>query len=280
MTTVTSPTKTIYVGNRNLNPEQWEPFAWEDPKHGHQVKGEVAVIRPEGTSGSLMAGLWRTGHEIAGCEPDGSCVVRYSAPLGDETMLLLEGSVEITETATGTKHQVAAGSILGHPKGVDLLWEIRAPFLKKFWVMWDSPNLATPDDRLHVANISDNPDVWKPFEWVEPEHGPQTCGELFTVRDTGSTGTLMLGVWRTGVGIPGCEPDGSATIRYTAPLGDETIILLEGQAHVVNEETGEEYDLKAGDVICLPSGLPVRWTSKAPFLKKFFVITNEALPAS
>ena len=48
----------------------------------------------------------------------------------------------------------------------------------------------------------------------------------------------------------------------------------------MNEETGEEYDLKAGDVIGLPSGVPVTWTSKPPFLKKFFVITNEALPAS
>jgi uncharacterized cupin superfamily protein len=276
----TAKTRTVFVGNRNQNPEAWQPFKWDDPIHGTQEKGEVHVIRPEGTSGSLMSGLWRTGHEIAGCEPDGSCVVRYSAPLGDETMVLLEGSVQITETATGKVHQVAAGSILGHPKGVDLLWEIRAPFLKKFWVMWDSPQVATPDNELHVANISDNPEAWTPFEWVEPEYGPQVCGEMFTVRDTGSTGTLMLGLWRTGVGIAGCEPDGSATIRYTAPLGDETILLLEGQAHLVNEETGEEYNFKAGDIIGLPCGLPVTWTSKSPFLKKFFVITNAELPPS
>ena len=278
MTTATTKAKTIYVGHRNMNPDNWESFAWDDPKHGPNVKGEVAVIRPEGTSGSLMAGLWRTGHEIAGCEKDGSCVVKYSAPLGDETMLLLEGTVTITETASGRKHEVGAGTILGHPKGVDLLWEIKAPFLKKFWVMWDSPHVATPDNELHVSNISEN-EGWRPFEWVEPEHGSQVCGELMTVRDTGSTGTLMLGMWRTGVGLPGCNKDGSATVRYTAPLGDETIFILEGQAHVVNEETGDQYDLKAGDVICLPSGLPVTWTSKAPYLKKFFVITNEALPA-
>ena len=272
--------RSIHVGNRNLNPPDWTPFEWVDPVHGSQVKGEVVVIRPEGTSGSLMAGLWRTGHEIAGCEPDGSCRVVYSAPLGDETMVLLEGTVDITETATGKKHHVGAGTILSHPKHVDLLWEISAPFLKKFWVMWDSPNAATPDDHLHVANISDNPDTWKPFEWVEPEHGQQVCGEMYVIRDKGSTGTYMCGLWRTGVGIAGCEPDGSATTRYSAPLGDETILLLEGQAHVVNEESGEEYDLKAGDIIGLPSGLPITWTSKGPFLKKFFVVTNEAVPAS
>lgn len=277
---MTTRSKTIYVGNRNMNPEKWEPFTWEDPKHGHNVKGEVAIIRPEGTSGSLMAGLWRTGHGIAGCEADGSCVVEYSAPLGDESVLLLEGSVEITETATGRKHHVGAGNILGHPKGVDLRWEIKAPFLKKMWVMWDSPHVATPDNQLHVAHLSDNPEHWRPFEWVEPGYGRQVCGESFTVRDTGSTGTLMLGLWRTGVGMPGCAPDGSATARYSAPLGDETIMVLEGQVHLRNEETGEEYDFKAGDVICLPSGLPVTWTSKPPFFKKLSVITNEALPGS
>lgn len=275
----TAKSRAIYVGNRNQNPDNWQPFAWDDPKHGSQAKGEVHVIRPEGTSGNLSAGLWRTGHDIPGCERDGSCVVKYSAPLGDETMVILEGSVEITETASGKKHLVGAGSIIGHPKGVDLRWDIRAPFLKKFWVMWDSPQVATPDYRLHVANISDNPQRWQPYQWLEPQHGAQTCGELFTVRDTGSTGTLMLGLWRTGVGIAGCKADGSATVRYSAPLGDETILLLEGQAHVVNDETGEEYDLQAGDVIGLPSGLPVTWTSKPPFLKKFFVITNAALPA-
>lgn len=272
----------IHLGNRNLNPPrtEWQPFSWEDPVYGAQCKGEVTVIRPEGTSGSLMAGLWRTGHEIAGCEKNGSCIVDYSAPLGDETMVILEGSAEITEVASGTKHQIAAGTILAHPKYVDLHWEIREPFLKKFWVMWDSPHRATPDDRLHVANINDNPDVWAPYEWTEPGHGPQVCGEIFKIRSTGSTGSFMCGLQRTGPGIAGCARDGSASVPYTAPLGDETMLILEGRAHLRDEETGDEYDIKAGDVVCLPSGRPVRWTSKSPFVKKFFVITKEALPGS
>jgi uncharacterized cupin superfamily protein len=58
------------------------------------------------------------------------------------------------------------------------------------------------------------------------------------------------------------------------------MLLLEGRAHLVNEETGEEYDFRAGDVVCLPSGLPVRRTSQAPFVKKFWVITNETRPAA
>ncbi len=66
----------IYAGNRNLNPaDGWAPFEWVEPVHGPQVKGEVLTIRPEGTSWTLMAGLWRTGVGIAGCEADGSSTV-------------------------------------------------------------------------------------------------------------------------------------------------------------------------------------------------------------
>lgn len=81
------------------------------------------------------------------------------------------------------------------------------------------------------------------------------CGELYYVRPEGATGTLMAGVSRSGVGIDGCEADGSATVPYTGVLGDETILLLEGEVHVRNDETGEEYDFKAGDLIGLSQGL-------------------------
>ena len=52
------------------------------------------------------------------------------------------------------------------------------------------------------------------------------------------------------------------------------MILLEGQARLVNEETGDAYDLKAGDIVGLPQGLPVTWTLRGPFVKKFSVITR------
>ena len=270
-------TREIHIGNRNQNPASWDPFEWDDPLHGRQVKGEVTVIRPDGTSGSLAAGLWRTGYEIPGCETDGSCNIHYSAPLGDETMVILEGTATVTETATGQQHRIGAGTILSHPKGVDLYWEIDRPFLKKFWVMWDSPTPAVREDHLYVANINDNPSVWIPYEWDEPDCGPQLCGELHTIRGTGSTGTYLCGLWRTGPGMPGCAADGSATVPYTTPLGDETMLLLEGEAEVRNDETGETHDVRAGDIVALPSGLPMTWRSKSPFVKKFWVITKDAL---
>ncbi len=270
--------RTIHRGNRNQNPPEWTPFEWNDPLHGLQAKGEVTVIVPEGSSGELAAGLWRTGHHIAGCDADGSCTVVYSAPLGDETMVLLEGTARITETLTGKVHQVGAGSIISNPKGVDLHWAIDGPFLKKFWVMWNSPHPVHQYDHLFVSSIHDNPASWRPFEWDEPGIGLQAAGELHLVRDQGSTGTYLCGLWRTGPGVAGCETDGSLTARYSAPLGDETSLLLEGAVQVVREDTGERFDFVAGDIICLPKDVPVRWTSCAPFVKKFFVITNAELP--
>lgn len=273
-------THDIAIGNRNDTADKWIPFAWDDPIHGSQEKGEVIYIRPEGTSGTLQAGLWRTGRGIAGCEDDGTCHVYYSAPLGDETMVILEGTAEVTELATGKVVHLEAGSIISHPKGVDLHWHITSPFLKKVWVIWDSPQPATTDHSVYLGNISDNPQAWEPYQWVEPAEGEQTCGELFMLRNTGSTGTLMCGLWRTGVGLPGCAADGSSTVPYTAPLGDETMLILEGQAELTDEQTGTTYTLKAGDIIGLPSGRKTTWTSKAPFVKKFWVITNADLPTT
>ncbi|KKY27566.1 hypothetical protein UCRPC4_g01008 [Phaeomoniella chlamydospora] len=266
----------IEVGSRSSD-GKWTPFAWDEPVHGPQVKGEVLVVRTGGTSGNLSAGLWRTGVGLPGCNPDGSCRVVYSAPLGDETVVLLEGVVDVTVTSTGKKYHLEAGSMLSHPKNLDLVWEIKSPFLKKFWIIWDSPKATTKGDDLYVGNISDNPDQWTPYSWEEPNDGPQVCGELFTLRDTGSTGTLMCGIWRTGVGIAGCATDGSSTVPYSAPLGDETMLLLEGQARLV-EESGKEHNFKAGDIIALPSGVKSTWTSKAPFVKKFWIITNANIP--
>jgi len=269
----------VHGGPSNPAAHEWQPFEWVEPVHGPQVKGEFCVIRTDGATGSLQAGFWRTGPSSPGCEADGSCHVVYSAPDADETVVILEGSATITVTATGKQYHLEPGSIMSHPKGLDITWDIAGPYLRKFWVLWDSPQVAHLKDDLYVGHVSDNPAEWQEYSWTEPVEGDQTCGELYFVREEGATGTLMAGVWRSGVGIAGCEPDGKAVVPYTGVLGDETLLLLEGEVHVRNDETGEEYEFKAGDVIGLSSGLHVTWTSKAPFVKKFWVITNENLPA-
>ena len=88
----------VHAGSSNPAAHRWTPFSWDEPTHGPQTKGEVCVIRTEGASGSLQAGFWRTGPTSAGCASDGSCHVVYSAPLGDETVVLLEGSATTTVT--------------------------------------------------------------------------------------------------------------------------------------------------------------------------------------
>jgi uncharacterized cupin superfamily protein len=253
----------------------WVPFDWEDPIFGPQSKGEVVVIRSGGTCGTLGAGLWRTGRDIAGCNDDGTCDVVYSAPLGDETMLLLEGSAEITMKSTGKRYKVDAGTIICHPKYVQLSWHTTTPFLKKFWVMWNGSVPGTQKDDVVLGNINDNPQSWVPYSWDEPEKGQQQAGELHLVRDTGSTGSLEVGLWRTGRGMPGCNPDGSASFEYSAPLGDETIMLLEGLVTITEHETGKTLKFQSGDVIALPSGLKLTWTSEAPFVKTYYVLTND-----
>lgn len=265
----------LFRGNRNDNPPQWTTFAWEDPIHGHQEKGEVVVMRPEGSSGSLMAGTWRTTPLAAGCRTDGSCKVDYSAPLGDETMYLLEGEVEITVHKTGKKHHVSAGSIISHPKGLDITWEIKGPFLKKMWVLWDSPkdNGKTFDD-MFISTANEAGRGWIPFEWNEPTYGPSKEGEIMVVRDVGATGTLMCGLWRTGITNPVKRADGGCQVKYSAPLGDETLLLLEGEAVLTVVPTGEQYPIKAGDIVGHPKNLDVLWDIKSPYLKKFWVITD------
>ncbi|KAG5814289.1 hypothetical protein H9Q71_003300 [Fusarium xylarioides] len=193
----------------------WVPFDWEDPVFGQQSKGEVVVIRSGGTSGSLSAGLWRTGPGIAGCNEDGTCDVVYSAPLGDETMLLLEGSTEVTIKSTSKKYQLNAGDIICHPKYVQLSWHTNAPFLKKFWVMWDGSTPGTAKDDLIIGNINDNPQAWTCYAWDEPGKGQQKAGEIYLIRDTGSTGSLEVGL------VAGCP---GATLMALCPLN--TVHLL------------------------------------------------------
>ena len=267
----------VYGGSADPAKHEWTPFEWEEPALGRtEVQGEIAVFRPDGTSGNLLAGFWRYHAGAPGANPDGSGSVVWSSPLGDECAVVLEGSATITVTKTGKHYEVGPGTIIYEPKGLQQTWEIRSPYFKKFWVIWDSPNPsgATGDD-LIIANVNDNPAEWTPYTFTEPLEGELTKGELVILRPDGTNGTLLSGLWRSGKDIPGGDAAGTLVTPYTGTLGDETILLLEGQVHVRNDETGEEWDFNAGDVIALPSGVHVTWTSKGPFVKKFWVITKD-----
>lgn len=281
MTTEVLPRLAVHGGRQNEPAERWMPFEWIEPRFGAQVHGEYTVIRPEGVSGSLSAGFWRTGPTAPGAAADGSHTILYSAPLGDETACVIDGTAILTVISTGERHEVGPGSIISSPKGLEVQWDIQGPSFKKYWCIWNGSDVAAhPSQGLLINHVSDNPDQWAEYHFTEPGEGPLVAGELYFIRTGGSTGTMMSGVWRSGKGIPGTDVDeqGTLTTPYTGVLGDETILLLEGEVEVVETETGKTHNFRAGDVIGLSSGMHISWRSKGPFSKKLWVITRDALP--
>ncbi|RVX75034.1 hypothetical protein B0A52_01311 [Exophiala mesophila] len=262
-------------------PEKWAPFEWEEPKRGKQVHGEISVVRPFGASGNLSAGLWRTSATSPGCQADGFNIVNYSAPLGDETACVIDGTATLTVLTTGQKYRVGPGSIISSPKGLEVEWKIDGPFFKKFWCIWAGTSPVPGDPlELKINHTSDNPKEWIEYHFTEPKEGDLVAGELYFIRTHGSTGTMLSGVWRSGKGIAASDitPDGTMTTPYTGVLGDETILLLEGEVEVTETESGKKHNFKAGDVIGLTSGMHVTWVSKGPFSKKLWIITRDELP--
>ena len=100
--------------------------------------------KPSSPPGALASTLiaaslrWRTGISSPVKRADGGCQVKYSSPLGDETFLLLEGEAVLTVVQTGERYPIKPGDIVGHPKNLDVLWDIKTPFLKKYWVITDA----------------------------------------------------------------------------------------------------------------------------------------------
>lgn len=251
----------------------WRPLAWHDPEKGRQVHGEYTLARPFGCSGKLEAGFWRI-------TTDGnkSTSFAYSQPWGDETACVIDGTATLTVTSTGEKHYVGPGSIISSPKGLRIEWEIDAPYFKKFWCVWEgtAPEKG-PAQTLQINHTADNPKDWEEYRWTEPKVGPLASGELYYVRSRGSTTSMVTGIWRTGKGFPGTrfDSDGGSKGPYTAVLGDETILVLEGRIDVTEVESGKHHSFRPGDIIGLTSGMEVIWHAHGPFCKKLFIITRD-----
>lgn len=276
------PTTHIVHGGKQTPPaSKWTPFEWEEPKLGKQVHGEVTIARAFGTSGNLSSGFWRTGPTSPGASSDGSHKLIYSSPLGDELACVIDGSATLTVVSTGEKYHITPGTIVSSPKGLEVQWEIDAPFFKKYWCIWNgTKNTPNPPTTLQINHVSDNPAEWTDYHFKEPKEGDLVAGELYFIKTGGATSTYLSGVWRSGKGISGSDVSEDGTLRtpYTGVLGDETILLLEGEVDVVETATGAKHSFKAGDAIGLTSGMHVTWTSKGPFSKKLWVITHDELP--
>ena len=113
---------------------------------------------------------------------------------------------------------------------------------------------------------------WGPFDYVEPETGPQTYGEIILFRAGGSgQGTLLVGLWRV------TEP--STSPMYTSQLGDETFLVLEGEVSIDVLDTGEKLEFGPGQVGSWSKGTRTVWTIKSPFKKLFVVAHEQPMPA-
>ncbi|KAK0392477.1 hypothetical protein NLU13_1972 [Sarocladium strictum] len=273
----------VHGGSAVPPAEAWVPFEWEEPKLGKQVFGEVTIARKFGVGGSLTSGFWRTSPNAPGSASDGSSFKNiYSAPLGDETACVIDGTATLTVVSTGKKYTVKPGDIISSPKNLEVLWEIDAPFFKKYWCIWNGTDaVPNPPTELTINSIHDNPAEWIEYHFEEPKEGPLVAGELYFIRSAGTTGTMMSGVWRSGKGIAGTDVDeqGTMSTPYTGVLGDESILLLEGEVEVIETESGKKHLFRAGDAIGLSSGMHVTWVSKGPFSKKLWVITRDVLPS-
>lgn len=271
----------VHGGTQAPPSTEWKPFGWVEPKLGKQVHGEVTIARAFGTTGSISSGFWRTGPNSPGAHQDGSHKLTYSSPLGDETACVIDGTATLNVVSTGQSYRVGPGAIVSSPKGLEVFWTIDGPFFKKYWCIWNgSEAVPHPPEELKINHVSDNPKEWTEYHFKEPKEGPLVAGELYFIRNSGSTGKMLSGVWRSGKGIAASDADaeGTMTTPYTGTLGDETILLLEGEVEIIESETGKSHVFKAGDVIGLTSGMHITWVSKGPFSKKLWVISRDELP--
>lgn len=100
--------------------------------------------------------------------------------------------------------------------------------------------------------------------------GIATFGEIAVQRDTAYDGTRHVAAfWRA-------EP--ATSPLYDVPLGDESGYVIRGSATIELIDTGEEVELKAGDLYSFKKGTLTRWTIHESF-EKFVVVTDPAVKA-
>lgn len=127
----------LKITHTSDNPEEWVPYHFTEPKEGDLVAGELYFIRTAGSTGTMLSGVWRSGKGIPGSDVDekGTLTTPYTGTLGDETILLLAGEVDVVETDTGKRHSFKAGDVIGLSSGQHVTWISKGPFTKKLWVI-------------------------------------------------------------------------------------------------------------------------------------------------
>ena len=198
----------------------------------------------------LSAGVWD-------CTAFESRMAPYPV---DEFMLLLEGSVSVTE-GNGRVTQVNAGEGFLIPRGLDCAWK-QDGYVRKIFVIYENPAAPAPAKPAadHVIKLDLGARL-SPCDGPDPAllNGPEPrCAEALSYTD--ASGQLTVGLW-------------SATPydRKATPFGRyELMHFLEGQVDLHDGGTSGQA-FQAGETIFVPKGAPLGWRSKSD-VKKIFVI--------
>lgn len=135
--TASHPLSDVQVQHVDNVTTGFQDYRYHEPNNGPLVAGELHYLQDRGSSGTMLSGLWRGGKGIAGSnvDNDGKLSVPYTAVLGDETIFLLEGEVEIVDKENNVSHTFTAGDIIGLTTGMDMQWISKGPFARKLWVI-------------------------------------------------------------------------------------------------------------------------------------------------
>ena len=104
------------VRRTSIGAARWEPCITSD---GRTI-GDAEWLRRRTEGGwSHTAMLWR-------CDP---MSFDYQFP-GDESFLIISGSVSITLTDSGETVELTAGDVASFPKGTQSVWDVLEPLVK------------------------------------------------------------------------------------------------------------------------------------------------------
>ena len=197
----TNAKQKVHSGTQCPPNERWAPLAPKAPfdnDDGTARFGEITFARTFGTTGSITSGFWRVYDGAPGVrfnEKTRSVKIEYPSVSGDETAVVIDGTATITVQSTGETFRIGPGSIISTPEDLKTTWEIDAPYLKTFWVIWrGSQPVKDAPQALKINHINDNPDEWTPYSRSNGKGGELVSGELYMIRDTGSSGFMISGI--------------------------------------------------------------------------------------
>lgn len=228
--------------------DDWEAMSADELASGSpRQRGRYYFNAPDI---GLSAGVWD-------CTAFEGKMAPYSV---DEFMMLLEGSVTVTE-ASGRVTQVKAGESFIIPRGLNCSWKQNG-YVRKIFVIYENPAAPVPARPAadHVIKL-DLAAAMSPCDGPNPAllaGPPPQCREHLAYTD--ASGQLTIGLWSATPYDRKATPSG----RY------ELMHFLDGQVDLHDGgPSGQAF--QAGETIFVPKGLPLGWRSKVD-VKKIFVI--------